>query len=54
MTDDRDDETPVVKVTDKRRFADLSEVPGAGERPAPTLETPPRRSTTPLPRDGRG
>jgi molecular chaperone GrpE len=35
VTDDRDDETPVVKVTDKRRFADLSEVPGAGDRPAP-------------------
>ena len=38
MTDDRDDETPVVKVTDKRRFADLSEVPGASDRPAPTLD----------------
>jgi molecular chaperone GrpE len=37
VTDDRDDETPVIKVTDKRRFADLSEVPGAGE-PAPTPE----------------
>ncbi len=38
MTDDRDDETPVVKVTDKRRFADLSDVPGAGDRPAPPLD----------------
>ena len=38
MTDDRDDETPVIKVTDKRRFADLSEVPGVGDRAAPTLE----------------
>ena len=38
MTDNRDDEPPVVKVTDKRRFADLSEVPGAGDRPAPKLD----------------
>ena len=33
MTDERDDEAPVVKVTDKRRFADLERVE-AGEPPA--------------------
>jgi molecular chaperone GrpE len=35
VTDERDQETPVIKVTDKRRFADLSGE-GAGERPAPS------------------
>ena len=33
MTDERDDEAPVIKVTDKRRFADLERVE-AGEPPA--------------------
>ena len=33
MTDDRDDEAPVIKVTDKRRFADLEAVE-AGDTPA--------------------
>ena len=47
MTDDRDDETPVIKVTDKRRFADLSEVPGAGDRPAPPLEDAPSGEDAP-------
>jgi molecular chaperone GrpE len=35
VTDERDDETPVIKVTDKRRFADLAGVVG-GQPPAPT------------------
>jgi molecular chaperone GrpE len=35
VTDERDDEAPVIKVTDKRRFADLSEVTGSGEEPGP-------------------
>ena len=36
MTDDRDDDdAPVIDVTDKRRFADLSEVTGSGEEPGP-------------------
>jgi molecular chaperone GrpE len=47
VTDDRDDETPVIKVTDKRRFADLSEAPGAGDRPAPPLEDVPSGEDTP-------
>jgi molecular chaperone GrpE len=47
VTDDRDDETPVIKVTDKRRFADLSEVPGAGDRPAPPLEDAPSGEDAP-------
>jgi molecular chaperone GrpE len=40
VTDDRDDddETPVIKVTDKRRFADLSEVPRAGDEPVRTSD----------------
>ena len=33
MTDERDDEAPVIKVTDKRRFADLERVE-AGETSA--------------------
>jgi molecular chaperone GrpE len=33
VTDERDDEAPVIKVTDKRRFADLERVE-AGEMPA--------------------
>jgi len=33
VTDERDDEAPVIKVTDKRRFADLERVE-AGEPPA--------------------
>ena len=37
MTDERDDEAPVIKVTDKRRFADLESVE-AGETPASTPE----------------
>ena len=37
MTDERDDEAPVIKVTDKRRFADLERVE-AGEMPASTPE----------------
>ena len=35
MTDERDDEAPVIKVTDKRRFADLESVE-AGGTPAST------------------
>jgi molecular chaperone GrpE len=35
VTDERDDDAPVIKVTDKRRFAGVSEVPGTGEPPAP-------------------
>jgi molecular chaperone GrpE len=35
VTDERDDDAPVIKVTDKRRFADLSEVPGSGAQPDP-------------------
>ena len=35
MTDERDDEAPVIKVTDKRRFADLSEGPGSGTQSDP-------------------
>jgi molecular chaperone GrpE len=41
VTDDHDDEAPVLKVTDKRRFADLSEVPGAGDQPAPMPDAVP-------------
>jgi molecular chaperone GrpE len=37
VTDERDDEAPVIKVTDKRRFADLERVE-AGEPPAPPPE----------------
>jgi len=37
VTDERDDEAPVIKVTDKRRFADLERVE-AGEMPASTPE----------------
>ena len=36
MTDDRDRDAPVIKVTDKRRFADLSEETGSGEEPGPS------------------
>jgi molecular chaperone GrpE len=35
VTDERDDDAPVIKVTDKRRFADLSQVPGSGGEPDP-------------------
>jgi molecular chaperone GrpE len=35
VTDERDDEVPVIKVTDKRRFADAG-AEGTGERPAPS------------------
>jgi len=46
VTDERDDETPVIKVTDKRRFADLEAVE-AGETPAspPDDEAPQRAAT---------
>ncbi len=36
MTDDRDRDAPVIKVTDKRRFVDLSEETGSGEEPGPS------------------
>jgi molecular chaperone GrpE len=36
VTDDRDRDAPVIKVTDKRRFADLSEETGSGEEPGPS------------------
>jgi molecular chaperone GrpE len=41
VTDRRDEDTPVIKVTDKRRFADVS-AEGAGDAPAPSpdMETP--------------
>jgi molecular chaperone GrpE len=35
VTDEHDDEAPVIKVTDKRRFADLSQAAGSGEEPGP-------------------
>lgn len=35
MTDERDDDAPVIKVTDKRRFADIGAAPGSGEEPGP-------------------
>ena len=43
MTDERDDDAPVIKVTDKRRFADVSEprVPGPGEEPGPVPDDDP-------------
>jgi molecular chaperone GrpE len=46
VTDDREDDAPVIKVTDKRRFADVSSE-GAGEEPASSsdaLEEAPRPS----------
>ena len=41
VTDDRDDDAPVIKVTDKRRFARLSEVEGAGGDAAPSTGAEP-------------
>jgi molecular chaperone GrpE len=38
VTDDRDDDAPVIKVTDKRRFADMSDPVGSGEEPGPTSD----------------
>jgi molecular chaperone GrpE len=40
VTDERDDEKPVVKVTDKRRFARLTEVDGAVDETAPSTDEP--------------
>ena len=45
VTDDRDDDAQVIKVTDKRRFARLSEVEGAGDEPPPP-PVPSRRRTS--------
>ena len=36
MTDDRDDDAPVIKVTDKRRFARLTEVEGTADEAVPS------------------
>jgi molecular chaperone GrpE len=40
VTDERDDDAPVIKVTDKRRFADVSdaEATGPGEEPGPVVD----------------
>jgi molecular chaperone GrpE len=40
VTDERDDDAPVIKVTDKRRFADVSasEATGPGEQPGPEAD----------------
>jgi molecular chaperone GrpE len=39
VTDQRDDDAPVIKVTDKRRFAGVSSE-GAGQEPAPPSDAP--------------
>jgi len=41
VTDERDDDAPVMKVTDKRRFARLTEVEGAAEEAAPAADAEP-------------
>jgi len=38
VTDDRDHDVPVIKVTDKRRFADLSQATGSGEESDPVVD----------------
>ena len=41
MTDERDDDAPVIKVTDKRRFARLTEVEGTAEEAVPSTDAGP-------------
>jgi molecular chaperone GrpE len=50
VTDDRDDDAPVIKVTDKRRFARLTEVEGAADEAGPSTGVEP--TTEPSPGDG--
>jgi molecular chaperone GrpE len=40
VTDERDEDAPVIKVTDKRRFAKLEGVEGSAEEAEPSVETP--------------
>ena len=40
MTDERDEDAPVIKVTDKRRFAKLEGVEGSAEEAEPSVGTP--------------
>jgi molecular chaperone GrpE len=41
VTDERDDDATVIKVTDKRRFARLTEVEGTAEEAVPSTDTEP-------------
>ena len=41
MTDERDDDAPVIKVTDKRRFARLTEVEGPADEAVPSADAEP-------------
>ena len=47
MTDDRDDDAPVIRVTDKRRFARLSEVEEAADQAASGPEETPTTEPSP-------
>jgi len=38
MTDERNDDAPVIKVTDKRRFARLTEVEGPADEAVPSTD----------------
>jgi len=41
MTDERNDDAPVIKVTDKRRFARLTEVEGPADEAVPSTDAEP-------------
>ena len=47
MTDERNDDAPVIKVTDKRRFAGLTEVEGRPIEAAPSTDAEPSSTSRP-------